>query len=185
MNPNDASSDYGTVTAAGTVRLERLLPGPIERLWEYLTVSEKRALWLAGGPTELRDGGTVELSFHNERLGAPGDPPPAKYAEVAGTGRVLGTVTVCEPPRRLAFTWQNEPAEDSSEVSFTLTPQGDQVLLEVVHRRLAHRGDVVSVSAGWHAHLQLLRQHLEAAPLASFWALHTRLEADYEQRIPR
>jgi hypothetical protein len=28
-------NEYGTVTGPDTVRLERLLPGPIERVWEY------------------------------------------------------------------------------------------------------------------------------------------------------
>jgi hypothetical protein len=36
------SRDYGVVTAPDTVHLERLLPGPIERVWSYLTDSEKR-----------------------------------------------------------------------------------------------------------------------------------------------
>jgi hypothetical protein len=30
-------SEYGIVTEAGPVRFERLLPGPIERVWAYLT----------------------------------------------------------------------------------------------------------------------------------------------------
>lgn len=36
-------SDYGTHSEPNTLRLERVLPGPIERVWEYLTDSEKRA----------------------------------------------------------------------------------------------------------------------------------------------
>ena len=32
---------YGVQTAPDTVRIERLLPGPIERLWAYLTESDK------------------------------------------------------------------------------------------------------------------------------------------------
>ena len=36
------TSKMGTSTEPGTVRLERLLPGPIERAWAYLTESDKR-----------------------------------------------------------------------------------------------------------------------------------------------
>ena len=36
-------SEYGIVTEAGAVRFERLLPGPIERVWAYLTDPDKRA----------------------------------------------------------------------------------------------------------------------------------------------
>ena len=47
-------SDFGVVLESGTVRFERLLPGPVERVWSYLTDSEKRGQWLASGPFELR-----------------------------------------------------------------------------------------------------------------------------------
>jgi uncharacterized protein YndB with AHSA1/START domain len=43
-------SEYGIVTEAGAVRFERLLPGPIEHVWAYLTQSDKRGTWLAAGP---------------------------------------------------------------------------------------------------------------------------------------
>ena len=44
---------YGERIDASTVRFERLLPGPIERVWEYLSNGTKRATWFAGGDTEL------------------------------------------------------------------------------------------------------------------------------------
>ena len=37
------SQDYGVVTAPDTVKIERMLPGPIERVWAYLTDPAKRA----------------------------------------------------------------------------------------------------------------------------------------------
>lgn len=33
---------YATMPAPATVRIERILPGLIERVWAYLTESEKR-----------------------------------------------------------------------------------------------------------------------------------------------
>ena len=68
--------DYGKVIAPGTVRLERLLPGPIERVWDYLTDSQKRGMWLAAGAMELRVGGRVEHIFRNGALTENDDPPP-------------------------------------------------------------------------------------------------------------
>lgn len=50
----DVSSDYGVLTEAGTIRFERLLPAPLERVWAYLTDGEKRARWLCGGAFDLR-----------------------------------------------------------------------------------------------------------------------------------
>ena len=38
----------------------------------------------------------------------------------------------------------------------TLEPRGDKVLMTVIHSRLPNRGNVVGVSAGWHAHLDVL-----------------------------
>ena len=55
--------DYGVVTEPGTVRIQRALPGPIERVWDYLTDSEKRGTWLAKGAMEPNVGGRVELHF--------------------------------------------------------------------------------------------------------------------------
>ena len=53
MKANDL---HGQFTGPAEVRLVRTLPGPIERIWDYLTDSEKRSRWFAGGPMELRPG---------------------------------------------------------------------------------------------------------------------------------
>ena len=60
-------SDMTNSVEQGTVRLERLLPGPIERVWAYLTESDKRATWFASGPFELRVGGKADLHFADRR----------------------------------------------------------------------------------------------------------------------
>ena len=71
--------DYGTVLESGAVRFERVLPGPIERVWDYLTDSDKRGRWLAGGPMELRPGGRAELRFRHADLTSVQEPTPDKY----------------------------------------------------------------------------------------------------------
>jgi hypothetical protein len=53
-------NEYGQVIDKGTVRFERLLPGPVERVWQYLTDSQLRGTWLATGPMEPRAGGASE-----------------------------------------------------------------------------------------------------------------------------
>src|SRR3982751_4943611 len=57
-----------TLIPPSTVRLERLLPGPVERVWSYITESKKRATWLAAGEFDLRIGGKIELHFENDKL---------------------------------------------------------------------------------------------------------------------
>lgn len=170
------------VTAPDTVRIERMLPGPVERVWSYLTESEKRGRWLASGEMDLSVGGRVEHIFRNSDLTENDDPPPPKYAQYAGESRFHGTVTACDPPRLLAYTWGGD--DDESEVSFELAPVGDRVRLVVTHRRLATRDDMIGVAGGWHAHLDILADRLEGRTPAGFWATHTRLEAEYEKLIP-
>ena len=177
------SDEYGRMPASDTVRLERLLPGPAERLWSYLTESEKRGRWLAQGEMGEAVGGRVELVFMNSQLTEGDDPPPPKYAEYAGESRMKGRITAWDPPRVLAYTW-GEPSGETSEVTFELAPRAGNVLLVVTHRRLATREGMVSVAAGWHAHLAILADRLEGREPAGFWRTHTRLEAEYEKRIP-
>lgn len=167
--------------AEDAVRIERLLPGPIERVWAWLTDPELRRLWLAGGPMDLQAGGRVELRFRHAELSADDGPVPERYREVHARGHVLhGRITLCEPPHRLAYTWND--GEEASEVGFELSPAGDRVRLLLVHRRL-RRDDMVSVASGWHAHLAILGERLRNAPPPAFWTLHTALEAHYRERL--
>lgn len=176
-------SDYGTIIEERTVRFERLLPGPIERVWEYLTDSEKRGTWLATGEMDLRVGGNVEHVWRNNDLTENDDPAPEKYADIAEEARMSGKITACDPPNLLSYTW--EWGEDEpSEVTYELQARGDKVLLALTHRRLASRGEMVGVGSGWHAHLEILAAHLESREPEGFWRTHTRLEAEYEERIP-
>ncbi|MFD0738001.1 SRPBCC family protein [Lysobacter koreensis] len=177
-------NDFGVITQPGTLRLERVLPGPIERVWAYLTDSDKRGTWLASGEMELHVGGKVEHVFRNADLTAPDDLPPPKYAQHAHESRMHGRVTACEPPRLLSYTWFEGNGEDS-EVSFELSAHdGGNVLLVLTHRRLASRDELLSVAAGWHAHVGILIDRLSGRQPQPFWSTHTRLEAEYARRIP-
>src|SRR5579863_5733744 len=113
-------SEYAVVTGPRSVRFERVLPGPIERIWAYLTESEKRAKWLASGEMELRVGGRVELKFNHANLCAKFEPTPDRYKHEVGE-TFIGRITRCEPPRLLSFIW-DVAAPHSSEVTVELTP---------------------------------------------------------------
>lgn len=173
---------YGTIVAADTVRIERLLPGPVERIWSWLTESDKRQLWLASGDMQLAPGGAVEFVFRNSELTKNDVPPPPKYAGMAGPATLQVTVLACELNRRLALQWGAGPA--ASEVTFDLVPKGDKVLLTVTHRRIPDREEMLSISSGWHTHLDILADRLAGREPAGFWATHTRLEAEYQRVVP-
>lgn len=175
-------NDYGVLTAPDTLRLERLLPGPIERVWQYLTDSDKRATWLAAGKVEQQVGGKVDHTFRNSQLSPENDIPPPKYSQCAGDVPMLGKVTACEPLRLLSYIW-NVGSSEESEVSFELEQQQEHVKLTVTHRRLNNAEERLSVAGGWHTHLNILRDILQGKTPQGFWRVHTQLEQEYEKRL--
>jgi uncharacterized protein YndB with AHSA1/START domain len=185
--PATTDAAYGVIVGPGVVRFERTLPGPIERVWSYLTDSAKRSTWLAAGEMELRPGGRVEHIFRNSKLTGHDDPPPAKYAGQTEESRMHGRIIACDAPRLLAYSWgenTGEHADALSEVRFELSPAGKDVRLVLTHSRLANRAGMVGVSGGWHSHLAVLADRLADRAPGSFWSTFSRLESEYETRIP-
>ncbi len=170
---------YGKIIAPNTIRFERLLPGPIERVWAYLTESEKRAKWLASGAMDLHVGGETELFWLHKTLDAVQDEGPERYAE---GHRMKAKITRCDPPNVLGFSW-GARAEALSEVVFELSKQGKDVLLVLTHHRLPNQKDLLGVSGGWHTHLDVLVEHLNGRTAPAFWAKHDVLNAEYVERL--
>jgi uncharacterized protein YndB with AHSA1/START domain len=167
---------YGALTEPTTLTIQRLLPGPIERVWACLTESELRRRWLASGTMELRVGAEFELVWRNDELTTPpGTRPPGFGAEHRMTSRI----TACEPPQRLGYTFGG-----AGEVLFELEPVGAKVLLTLTHRRLPDRATTLKVSAGWHMHLDILAAREGGAEPAPFWDGWARLQAEYAARLP-
>jgi uncharacterized protein YndB with AHSA1/START domain len=176
MKINDEPAQFN---GPAEVRLVRTLPGPIERVWEYLTDSEKRAKWFAGGPMEPRPGGKLTLHFHHKNL-APDETPPEDHAQFHDPGHSMEVkVTRYEPPRALAYTFGSD---QESEVTFELTARGKEVLLVLTHR--SRGGDIpymTGFASGWHTHLTHLIALLEGAPRPPFWPLHASLKKRYAE----
>src|SRR3546814_14634244 len=69
-----------------------------------LTEPEKRKLWVADGPMELREGGAVELVFDHDHLSVDDVPYPEDAIRWKGvTSRE--TVVAIDRPRLQAMTW--------------------------------------------------------------------------------
>src|SRR3546814_11800943 len=68
--------DVMTDDQGGMLRFERVLDAPLETVWAWLTEPEKRKLWFADGPMELREGGAVELVFDHDHLSVDDVPYP-------------------------------------------------------------------------------------------------------------
>jgi uncharacterized protein YndB with AHSA1/START domain len=169
----------GKFTKPGEVRIVRILPGPIERVWDFLVDPEKRARWFAGGPMEPKQGGKAELFFHHKNI-APDETPPDELKHVKDPGfKMACTVLRWDPPRVLSYTF-----DDESDVTFELTTQGEAVQLVLTHR--SRGSDLPSLSgyaSGWHTHLAHLIALLEGKPRPPFWPMHALLKAEYAKRM--
>ena len=170
---SDVIDAHGVVDEASTLTIQRLLPGPIERVWAYLTESDLRRRWLAAGEMELRLGAEFELVWRNGELG--GGERPEGFGE---EHRLRSRITALDPPRLLAIEWGS-----TGGVTFTLAPAGGRVLLTITHRRVADRAMLMNVSAGWHAHLDVLVAVAEGRPLGPFWSAWQTLKDDYVRRL--
>lgn len=176
MNDRATRGAYGELIEPATLKIERLLPGPIERVWAYLTESDMRRKWLAAGKMQMKAGTTFEFVWRNNELtDPPGEPPPGFGKE----HRMSSQIVEVDPPRKLVFTWRG-----SGDVSIELTEQGNKVLLTLIHRRLPDRNTMLMVGAGWHMHLDILVARASASEPAPFWDGGARLKQDYERRLP-
>lgn len=176
MSATQTAGNYGALIEPATLNIQRLLPGPIERVWSYLTDGELRRKWLAAGQMQTKVGASFELVWRNDELTNPPGKRPAGFGE---EHRMQSRVVECSPPRKLVFTWG-----ESGEVSIELEPKGDKVLLNLVHRRVTERAMLLNVSAGWHVHLDILSSRLGETEPLPMWDEWIRLRAEYEQRLP-
>ena len=159
-------SDKGQTKTETAVRFERLLPGPIERVWDHLTRGEHIAAWFGGVgmkyTLEPRVGGTI--SFANDHI--------------------RGVVTQWRPPRFLAYTWnvfdtgETVSQHPESYVSFELEPRCKDVLLILTHRPIpeAYQGQTMM---GWHTFLELFEALLRGEELQSRETLMERNRKRY------
>jgi len=176
MNERASLDAYGVLTEPATLKIQRLLPGPIERIWAYLTESDLRRQWLAAGHMEMKVGAPVELVWRNDQLtNPPGQRPPGFSAE----RRMQSRITELDPPYKLAIAW-----EGSGDVSFELETKGNEVLLTLIHRRLPDRANLLGVGAGWHAHLDILVARATGKEPEPFWDGLSRLRTEYDRRLP-
>ncbi len=54
----------------------------------------------------------------------------------------------------------------------------------LTHRRLRNRSEMISVASGWHVHVGILIDQLNAREPKPFWSTLERLEAEYDKRLP-
>lgn len=179
MKTNDS---YVQRTGPGEVTLIRLLPGPIERVWQFLVDPAKRAKWFASGPLEPQQGGAIKMRFHHADLSDEKVAPP-KYAHMQEGVDSTGTVSHFEPPHTFGFLWDEGEGTPPSQVIFRLSPEGDKVKLVLTHSRLSSKDSEHSVSSGWHAHVEVLATLLDDEEPKGFWTRLMELETIYARQL--
>lgn len=111
----------------------------IDDAWDALTSAERIPRWFMPITGELRLGGRYQL-----------------------VGNAGGTITRCEPPRRLALTWEYGDEVSWLDVTLCETPQGTRLVLEhVAHvddKRWKEFGPG-AVGIGWDLALRGLERH--------------------------
>lgn len=171
-----APDPYGKLTEPTTLTIQRLLPGPIERVWSFLTDSDLRKRWLASGEMEMRVGAQFKLVWRNDELT---DPPGTRPDGFGVEHSMESRITECEPPHRLTFAWGD------GDVAIMLEDRGGTVLLTLTHRRIAERSSRLMISSGWHAHLDILAARMAGRePAMSFWDGWAKLRQEYDLKLP-
>ncbi|MFN3746051.1 MAG: SRPBCC family protein [Hyphomicrobiaceae bacterium] len=170
--PNDG---YGVLTEPTTLTIQRFLPGPIDRIWAFLTESDLRRKWLASGDMKMEVGAPFTLTWrNNELMENPGSPPPGFSPEHSMESRI----TELDPPNRITFTWYT-----SGTVTFELAPRGGRVLLTVIHRGIPSRDVLLKVGPGWHTHLDVLVARASGMEPPPFWDQWRQLQKAYDRRL--
>ena len=164
-------------TEPATVRLQRLLPGPIEKVWSYITDSELRGKWLATGPMDLRVGGKVELVWRNDNLTDHREERPPGFGRGAPAGKP-DHPSRSAPPSRFRLGWRQR-GDVSTRAAAGRNPAHDHA------QQAAEPQPMLGVSSGWHAHVDVLEARLRGEELPFFWRNFSVLKAEYDKRIPQ
>jgi uncharacterized protein YndB with AHSA1/START domain len=136
------TAELGKSAKVLSVEFERIVAGPIERVWRHLTETTLLPGWFGNGMIEPKLGGRVHLM----------------------DGHIRGVVTLWQPPQRLSYTWNVFAPVDGpdavsaypqSYLSFALETRDDNVLLRLTHLPILDRFEKQNMM-GWHTFLDML-----------------------------
>jgi uncharacterized protein YndB with AHSA1/START domain len=126
----------------GLVEHEVRVAASPDSVFEYFTDPAKMVMWMG-----------VEATL---------DPRPGGVCRInpSGQAAMLGEFVEVDRPRRIVFTWGWETAQfktppQSTLVEVSLTPEGEDTVVRLAHRRL--KPELVALHrAGWHHYLSRL-----------------------------
>jgi uncharacterized protein YndB with AHSA1/START domain len=139
-----------------------------EKLWEALTNGDFSVKYWMGFrfEAELKAGGNLRIL------------PPKGMEE---NGDHAGKVLVCEPNRKLVYTWQQKDTPEIarkrdglSRVTYEITPMGQQVKFRLIHENLLpedvekNPNTFRGINNGWPAVISSLKSLLETGEAIAF-----------------
>ena len=165
--------------APGTIRLERTLDAPVEKVWCYLTEAELRSQWFMGG-TDATPGGEFDLLVDHDKLSDDKDVPyPESYAEFKGAVWTEQVIRF-HPPHLLETTFQGGK---NGTVTYELSPDGDRTRLVLTHSGITSPVGAQDFGSGWNSHLTVLEERLRGRGVKDFWALHAQSRDAVKQAL--
>jgi uncharacterized protein YndB with AHSA1/START domain len=141
-----------------------------DTVFAFFTDPAKFVQWMGAEATlDPRPGGVCRIAFQPPRqrvedlsgsFGVDREEARERYEETSGVGVMSGEFVEVDPPRRIAFTWGWEEEllalpPQSTAVEVSLTPDGEDTILRLTHRRLP--ADAVEFHRmGWEHYLSRL-----------------------------
>jgi uncharacterized protein YndB with AHSA1/START domain len=155
--------------APDTVRLERLLDAPPERVWRYLTEAPLREQWFMGG-TDAKPGAEFDLVVDHDKLSTAEVPYPESHAGAKGK-TFHERVIRFEPPALLETTFQGGK---NGIVTYELFAERGGTRLVLTHSGIVSATGFEDFGSGWTSHLAVLQEKLAGRSIEDFWALHAQ-----------
>lgn len=152
-------NDFATVDEHNTVKLVRDLPGPVERVWAFLTDPKLFSQWFSDGVVPNYVGGAVHFA-----MGADGQ------------------ITSYDPPHILEYTWNERdhsrgPILDTI-VRWELASVDNRVRLTLTHKRLS-KPEAIQHGAGWHTFVDRLSECVGGGEPPEIMEHFARLQKQY------
>lgn len=136
-------TDDAQFNKEASVHFVRIMPGPIERVWEVLVNTQLLPGWYGVGYIEPRQGGAISLM----------------------DGHIRGVVTQCFPPDKISYTWnvfdvgQERSSFPESYLTLELEAREKSVLLTLNHLPILVQYEKQN-AMGWHTYLDMLEAAL-------------------------
>jgi uncharacterized protein YndB with AHSA1/START domain len=128
------------------LRIDEVLPSPIEAVWRALTDPRTLARWLMENDFEPRVGHAFTLR----------DPPTATW-----DGRVACEVLELDPPRRMVWSWNGGmKGETTTRVVFELRAEGEGTRFTLRHEGEGDAAQGEALLSGWKRKAGVLRRVL-------------------------